>query len=594
MNLVTAPLEGLVQKNKTNLLLGFSHLKYMYESSCTLKEPSYIYPKLSSKLNDFIYLKEIENSLRKAVFPILSQTCSIKSDHRYWNILIGHWLKRLINISYEAYQNICLCVDTYPLESTTFYTDPAFNLCCYDTSTMYAATNNPVWMHFFYQEFINIILPDLDQIHVAYQSQNRTNFENPYQDYQRSKGQWVKSSITNLLRNHHKNSKYFVCNSYLPVFQEIKLNIYLGQIPFCGFKNHHKILRPSEIDIELRTRLTDSLLDMHTDDRFYSILQNLFFKVFPICFLESYHQLLNELKHLPWSSNPSTIYTSNSFDTDEIFKLWTAESTSKGTRYYIGQHGCNYGTVRWNMHNSSVEEEVADCFLTWGWTNRDRSSSKPFFNQKIVNQRILSARSGTSLLLVQKGPPPPGSIYWNRDKYYAQYLDHQFQLVELLNCEVRNNLLVRLQRNSKEVKNRLLSKWIKSYPDIDYDFADKSIVNSIEKSRLTLFSYDSTGFLELLALNVPVMAFWQDDLDDKIPSVHPYYQLLLDAKIAHLSPSSCAAHINHVWEDIDRWWSSGLVQTARLEFVKQFSRSVDNPIKMLSNSIREGRSYRIC
>lgn len=58
-------------------------------------------------------------------------------------------------------------------------TDPTFNLCCYDTSTMYAATNNPIWMQFFYQEFINILLPDPNRIHVRYQSKHSIDFEKP-------------------------------------------------------------------------------------------------------------------------------------------------------------------------------------------------------------------------------------------------------------------------------------------------------------------------------------------------------------------------------------------------------------------------------
>lgn len=117
----------------------------------------------------------------------------------------------------------------------------------------------------------------------------------------------------------------------------------------------------------------------------------------------------------------------------------------------------------------------------------ERQVSKPFFNQKIVNQRTLSAGSNPSLLLVQKGPPAPGALYWNRETYFTEYLDQQFQLVEMLKCEVRKNLIVRLQRNSTEVKTKILSKWNKDFSDISYDFADKSIVNSIKKVVLLCF-----------------------------------------------------------------------------------------------------------
>ena len=59
------------------------------------------------------------------------------------------------------------------------------------------------------------------------------------------------------------------------------------------------------------------------------------------------------------------IFTSNSFDTSEVFKLWTAEKVETGCPYIIGQHGNNYGAARYCPSETECVE-TADAFLTWG------------------------------------------------------------------------------------------------------------------------------------------------------------------------------------------------------------------------------------
>jgi putative transferase (TIGR04331 family) len=95
---------------------------------------------------------------------------------------------------------------------------------------------------------------------------------------------------------------------------------------------------------------------------------------------------------------------------------------------------------------------------------------------------------------------------------------------------------------------------------------------------LIVHSYDSTGILETLSLNIPTLAFWQNGLDHLRENAIPYYQLLIDAGIVHLSAESVALKVNTVWDDVEQWWRQAKVQNARRQFCEKYARHSANPV----------------
>jgi putative transferase (TIGR04331 family) len=92
--------------------------------------------------------------------------------------------------------------------------------------------------------------------------------------------------------------------------------------------------------------------------------------------------------------------------------------------------------------------------------------------------------------------------------------------------------------------------------------------------------------LEQLSRNFPTVAFWDGGLDHLIEGAKPYYQRLVDAKIIFFSPEEAAQHVNRIWDNIDSWWLSREVQSAREEFVLRYARKDPRPSKTLSQIIK--------
>jgi len=108
-----------------------------------------------------------------------------------------------------------------------------------------------------------------------------------------------------------------------------------------------------------------------------------------------------------------------------------------------------------------------------------------------------------------------------------------------------------------------------------------------QQNRIIVHSYDSTGLLETLEANIPTIAFWQNGLDHLVDEAIPYYNLLIGVGIVHLTPESAALKINEVWDDVEKWWQSSQVQSAREIFCSQYARTSKRPIRDLKKILLE-------
>jgi putative transferase (TIGR04331 family) len=131
-----------------------------------------------------------------------------------------------------------------------------------------------------------------------------------------------------------------------------------------------------------------------------------------------------------------------------------------------------------------------------------------------------------------------------------------------------------------------LERWHEFDSSLQLDDGSEKIDALIAKSRIVVHSYDSTGMLETLFMNIPTVAFWQNNLEHVRDSARPWYQLLIEVGIVHLSVSSAAAHVNNVWPDVADWWMKEDVQRARAEFCGQFARDIQEPLQTLKKILQ--------
>ncbi|MGA1240626.1 MAG: transferase, partial [Ilumatobacteraceae bacterium] len=110
---------------------------------------------------------------------------------------------------------------------------------------------------------------------------------------------------------------------------------------------------------------------------------------------------------------------------------------------------------------------------------------------------------------------------------------------------------------------------------------------SLSESRLAVVTYNETTIPTNLMANFPTIALWDPKyvrLNDRAAAV---YKKLLKAKILFHSSTDAAQHISAIWSDVDSWWNSEIVQTARLNFCEHYAYKVQFPALTVASVIAD-------
>lgn len=527
---------------------------------------------------DYTKVNAIKSKMIGELGELFNNLYGINYSKRYWRIIMGLWLHRYISIIYNRYFTLKDAFRNHRINRTIIINSEDNSLVTYDSADFLFASNQSKWNSILFSKILKYIIntDKLDNIDIK---EKNIEFYNIYNKSDLNKSSFINESVKNtlaLLRFLSKNTDSFIHKSYLHPYYLIKLNLKLREVPLIWGRITPKTYLP---DKELRNNLKNKFTKtVHND--LERCIKQLFFELLPTIYLEGYPQLLKELKYLPWPKRPKFIFTSTSFDTDEIFKLYTAEKVEEGVKYFIGQHGSNYGVTK---NNYSEEECIAtsDNFITWGWKDNNPKYCPAFIFKTKKKSKIKSDKDGR-LLLINNSKFSPVET-WDTHYEFKQALNSQFNFVELLQPHIRKKATIRLHPAYRIYDTNENILWSKKYNDIHLDQGNLKLRKIVSRSRLVVFSYDSTGFLELLSLNIPTICFINGNLDYLRDNAHYYYKLLIDEGIFHLNSNSAAEFVNNIWDNIASWWLSQKLQQAREIFCKNYANHVNNPVETLLN-----------
>jgi putative transferase (TIGR04331 family) len=529
----------------------------------------------SKKDADFLEIRKLEKKLFPEFYKLLNKNFDTLHSERFWQIILGNWFRKALELILNRVNSLKECFDLYRISGTTVYKNRDYSLSTLDYASFENACEDSKWNNILNARIIALL--GIFDIQTEYIENNdlykSTNL----------KLATPKKSILNIIlisyikiaRKFLKIDDAFIINSYLPTKEEIKLEIALGQWPQL-WRFYQNNLNLSDItnkpDIHLREELKNKFMNK-SDHQFENITRELLFDLLPIYYLEGFKKLKKFALQQPWPRKPKFIFTSNNYESDEIFKIWTASKVESGIKYFVGQHGNNFGTLK--NFTPKIEEITADKFLTWGF--KTLKNHTPTFIFKTVGQKKKNYNTKGGLVLIEVHRPH--RFYsWDVFSDYINYFEDQKEFVNILAKDPKKKLIIRLHQAYKIFKWDEKARWFDFDPSIKIDSGNTNIGKLISKSRLVVHSYDSTGLLETLFQNIPTLAFWQNGFDHLENNAKPFYQKLVDAGIVHLSAKSVSDKVNDIWSDVDSWWSQNNVQEARKQFCECYAKESQNPI----------------
>lgn len=575
--LVTTALKETWPKNQEILFLG-EWCKIYFENENTFKKSytlKYHWDDRKKLKRDYLYLDKLFEKLLIELATDLNNIHKTKFTVNYWRILIGPWLGYFTHIIYDRWYMINTALKDFTELSTIILEIDETKLVPNDMTHFIDLFSSDLWNHFIYGKIIN----ELNISNVFYKKSNINQKSNKIRITFREK---IKFLYSKFINKYSLDSSYLLINTYLSKLNYFKLLFKLKVIPVPNGIFSIKTSKPSKIFRNFKINSKDRISESND---FEAILRQLIVTQIPICYVESFSELSKMSRTLNWPRSPKTIFTSNSHNSDDVFKQYTARCIeNNNTKLIIGQHGGNYGIGEFSF-NEKHEIGICHKYLSWGWKSNDKKVLP--IGQLMIKKSINVKSSKKQHLLLVTAALPRYSYYIYSVMIASQWLYYfkdQCEFIDNLDNEIKRETIVRLFPT--DYKWNQAKRWKDKFPNIKINNAKKNILVQLKTCRLFVSTYNATTYLESISMNIPTVIYWDTSYWELRDSAIPFFNKFRKAGIFHDSPSSAAAHINLIWENVDEWWNSVEVKSALHDFNNNYNKKPKDLVNKLFQIIK--------
>lgn len=527
---------------------------------------------------DYQYIRELYERLLPVLGMQLNQIHGVNNELRYWRILVGPWLAYFIQMLFDRWSSIQQAVSSFEIVGAVVLEGSAEALVPNDLAHLNRLLAGDEWNHFVYAS----ILQGYTSVPCEVTPGNRTAkhlIPKPHVAVRGGVKYAVFTKIAKWARHFSRNQDAVLMSTYLSVFDELKLQLRLGQIPQF-WSSPESIREP--VDWQQR----EWSLVGGGDANFEKFLISLIPKQIPTIYLEGYTRLLRQVQTLPWPRQPSLIFTSNVLWFDTLAMAYTGEKVTKGTKLLYGQHGGVYGVAKFTWAEEH-EVAIADQYLTWGWSDPTRPKIKPVGIFKPLKQTKRSDLAKRRLILVtQNSSRYNYRLCSEAVDFFENYFENSFRFVNNVPEEIQTEMLVRLGPGGEFGWSQAM-RWQDRFPKIEIDTYRLKMTDLLQEARLAVYTYNSTGFLEAFSGGIPAILFWDEIVSPLRASAVPYFEDLKRVGIFHGSSESAAQHVATIWNNVEAWWQSQVVQEALNRFTAVYCRKPANLLDSVEHILRE-------
>ena len=512
---------------------------------------------------DYQYLKGLYEQMLGSLTEQLNEIHNVDHSLRYWRILIGPWLGYFIQMLFDRWSSIEQALNSYEIEETTILDCPPESLVSQGMWDFQDYLISDPWNHHLYAEILQRVGKMSFQRLQAKPFKPRNSNSSSMQPINKRFLNTMAKQIFQAISFFENNDDAFFISTYLPYKMQWELDRKLKQLP----QLRQRIPAPNVLP-DLNQRRWS--LGLSSISEFEELAEELIPQIIPSLYLEGYHSLVELTHQIGWPQNPKLIWTSNSYNSDDVFKAWAAEKIEAGSPLVIGQHGGHYGTGLWSF----IEEHeiaISDRYFSWGWDEPEKPKVQPVGQIKHKIPLGVNHAEQSGLLLVTSTMPRYSYHMYSTlvSSQWLDYLEDQFTFTENLLPVIQNELTVRLYINDYGWDQE--KRWRDRFPNVALDLGKKNINELISGSRLYVSTYNAATYLESFTMNVPTVIFWNPNHWELRESALPYFNKLKEVGVLHETPESAARHIELIWDDLDGWWSNIKVKNAVQQFCARFA-----------------------
>lgn len=530
---------------------------------------------------DYGRLQGIYEVVLPALAAALNEQHGSSQSLRFWRALVGPWLYHYLHTVFDRWTLVRLASEVYDIEDTVIYDAEPPRLIATDLVDFAGArVQDVLWNHHIFGRAVQHIG------RIPWRSMPAPELPASASNA-RSRPAWrrvrttIRGAVRSCLAQVTRADEAMVIRSHLPMLTDLRLQLALGQVPKLWDPPGVPAVPPD------MSRRRGMRLRMKDPDEFVRFAATLLPEQIPTVFLEGYEALNEAAARLPWPSRPRVIFTSNLYHFCEPFQLWAARKAEAGAPFVIGQHG---GFVGLAKRHPGIDHQLQLCdrYLSWGWSDAGGLVCPTGVLTNIGKPRTRLNTSGNLLLVTT-----PIQLYAFRVTSWpvganqsAAFAAEQVRFGGALPPSIRRTLTVRIiEADDRKWRTGYVQRWTDALPGVRIDPSTEPIEGALQRCRLFVYTYNSSGFLETLARNIPTVVFWNPQYFDVRHEAQSALDLLADARIYHTTPESAARHVSEIWESVAEWWNAPDVQRARREFCDRYARTPVNPLKAVLDAL---------
>lgn len=520
------------------------------------------------KRDNFQLCNKLYEKYLEIIYKKLSNYFGIDRNKKFYEILIGYWLLRIIHLSVdvvENYKNLEIDKsDTIVIEKFDYKKLINLNYSNFNVLTSQYSFNNQL-ISLFFEEV------------VPHSNINSIQIDRKVEDIKKNQSIHKKKNLIsesfyffqNLKNRIYQPDKIILSHLF---FFPLKNKIFSYKEIFKSYKTFFNFLLTKRVNYLVSNKFDYSFenskneIDLKKRKLVFSfesrdLLENMINRAilysFPIECFEKFKVYENKNFR-----NFKKIFNTGPHLADGNIKFSIADAVSNGSKLILKQVGGFYGVVK-NFISQEFDFKVADKFMSWGWVDEDNLNVFPSTSNLGISLSLFAKNKKyfvkkKKIILVLANLFIPRREWGDRmqPEQFINYSKRNLLLLEKIDKKFKKELFVRPYHLKKDCL--ITNKFFKE----NYKFTNDNFYQNILESRLTICTYNSTTFLECFALNAPCVLFWDQKewpLNENNKSINDFL-ILKENNILFDNSIELSEFINRNYEKIGEWWYGEKIQ----------------------------------
>ena len=524
----------------------------------------------TKKLN---YTKKISKDILNEIIPVLNQLNGVKWKYKIWNIFLGHWLHHFVAVVLDRINLVKPLFKSNINYEEQLSIGKNASLASYNLRDFTRNAGLIEWNEKFISRIIYLISTNNfnnDESLLNSKKNFKSKKENFFTIIKYNCSIAILKFLEKILC---KENNYLFYNSYIKNKSKLfKIIVRLGDFPFLysfPFFNKRKIKKGIDLNLRKKFKINFDSVDLDL-----KIVKFLLIECLPTIYLEGF-KLQKELadnSHLP--KKTKVVFTSAVYD-DETFKFWLADKMNSGTKLAHGQHGGGAYFILKELFWETFEFEISNKYFNWGARKNNLNPinignyllDTKNENKNINSQKFLVVFAASDLF-------KRSALIWDYYHYMTDGADQTQTFFDNINFSSVNELNLRLHPQDRLRRELQYSNFIEFKNNKINKVNYKSRFDKlVKKHSLIIFTYLSTEFFKMMALNKPCLVLInKKNIDNLFNAVAKKdFEKLIDVGILHTNGLSLANKLNLISNNIENWWNNKEIIKAKDEFCKNYS-----------------------